>query len=93
MKDGKDTSEYGLAKLLTKGNIGLIIACLAAVLPIIIKTLPENSTVAIVAASLFAVVTTVSTYVTGKVGAAYVDGRSAIKIEEVASKAVDPSVP
>lgn len=84
MIEGKKTSEF---KAMV-GGVGVAITCLAAVLPVILKSLPEDSPWAVVVAALLAVVTTVSS---SKMIQTYIAGRSAIKVEEVASKAADPS--
>ena len=84
MKEGKGTSEF---KAMV-GGIGVLVTCLGAVLPVILKALPENSPWAVAVTCLLAIVTTLAS---SKLVQTYISGRTTLKVEELRNS--DPFLP
>lgn len=89
MVPGKETSEF---KALV-GGVGVAVTCLGAVLPVILKSLPEDSPWAVAVTCLLAVVTTLTS---SKLVQSYIASRTAIKVKDAeleAATVADPFLP
>lgn len=71
---GSKTSEFKLTW------IGVIVACVIAVVPVLLDALPRDSVYAVILGAILSIATTVSVYT---------NGRSKVKAQELAAKAIE----